>query len=165
MIFQQEKTLQTGTLFKFKTQPIDPNDPFRGKYVVLNYAANVVDLDSKQSWAYGEGVYARIVEGTDGFAKIGSLEKFPPIGDTHYVKVEIANIFGENPLQARINFPFSRFYMEEHKAPKAEALMRELSRDSSKVFYSLVFVHKGKAALEDVMLGDISLKEAVMEIE
>ena len=29
MIMQQETVLKEGTPFKFKTQPIDPNDPFR----------------------------------------------------------------------------------------------------------------------------------------
>ena len=33
MIFQQEDVLKTGTAFKFKTQPVDPSDPFKGKYI------------------------------------------------------------------------------------------------------------------------------------
>ena len=37
MILEQEDILKNGTPYKFKTAPIDPYDPFRGKYVWLGY--------------------------------------------------------------------------------------------------------------------------------
>ena len=47
MIFDKEVILKTGTIYKFKTQPIDPSDPFRGKYVTLNYELNTAEsMDS-----------------------------------------------------------------------------------------------------------------------
>ncbi len=41
MILNRENVLANGTDFKFRTAPIDPNDPFRGKYVNLQYENNV----------------------------------------------------------------------------------------------------------------------------
>jgi len=40
MIFDQEKIIKTGKTYKFFTQPLGPNNSFRGKYVSLNYKIN-----------------------------------------------------------------------------------------------------------------------------
>lgn len=40
MIFEQNQILTEGTAYKFKTRPIDPYDPFRGRYVTLAFEAN-----------------------------------------------------------------------------------------------------------------------------
>ena len=41
MIWGREEVLNTGTEYKFRTAPIDPNDVFRGKYINLNYEARI----------------------------------------------------------------------------------------------------------------------------
>jgi len=161
MIMQQETILEKGTTFKFKTQPIDPNDPFRGKFVVLNFVADRAEATDGTLWFKGEPVFVRIQEDADGFAEIASLEKLEPIDEKHYVKAEIASIWGDNPVQVRIKYPFERFYMEETKAPKAEAMFRDLWRDTTTSVYGLVVINEGKAALEDVLVDGISLRDAV----
>ena len=40
MIWQEEGTIQEGTEFHFKVAPVDPNDPFRGKYISLAFEAD-----------------------------------------------------------------------------------------------------------------------------
>ncbi|MBK6341440.1 MAG: GDYXXLXY domain-containing protein [Flavobacteriales bacterium] len=39
MIAGRERVLSQGEVFKFKTAPIDPRDPFRGEYVRLDFEA------------------------------------------------------------------------------------------------------------------------------
>lgn len=59
MIFEQNQILTEGTAYKFKTRPIDPYDPFRGRYVTLAFDANQdvipvvegADIESEQ-WVY-----------------------------------------------------------------------------------------------------------------
>lgn len=165
MIMQQETILLEGTTFKFKTQPIDPNDPFRGKFVVLNYAADRIAETNGEKWQRGAPVFVRIQEDDDGYAAIASLEKVAPIDEKNYVKAEIAHVWGENPSTVRIKYPFERFYMEETKAPKAEAMFRDLWRDSTTNVYGLVVINEGKAALEDVLVDGVSIREAVMAVE
>ena len=164
MIMQQEHILKEGTPFKFKTQPIDPNDPFRGKFVVLNYKANRFEIADDAQWVRGEPVFVKIQNDDAGFAEISGLEKVEPIDDNHYVKATINRVWGKNPVQVSISYPFERFYMEESKAPKAEAMFRDLWRDSSATVYGLVVVHQGSAALEDVLVDGVSIKEAVLEV-
>jgi len=165
MIMQQETILKEGTAFKFITEPVDPNDPFRGKFVVLNYVADVVEASNGQNWFQGEPVYVLIQNDADGFAEIADIEKVPPVGDVHFIKAEIGTVWGQNPARIQIKYPFERFYMEESKAPKAEAMFRDLWRDSSATVYGLVIVNEGKAALEDVLVDGISIKDAVLDNE
>ncbi len=165
MLMQQEDILQAGTPFKFKTQPIDPNDPFRGKFVVLNYVANRATVPDNQVWSRGESVFVKIKEDTNGFAMIAGLEKIEPIDESNYIKAEIGRVWGKNPTQVRISYPFERFYMEEHKAPKAEAMFRDLWRDSTTNVYGLVVIHQGQTALEDVLVDGVSIKEAIEDSE
>ena len=40
MIWDQEDVLKNGSEYKFKTDPVDPNDPFRGKYITLSFDNN-----------------------------------------------------------------------------------------------------------------------------
>jgi len=35
MIWGRERTLAVGSVYKFRTQPVDPYDAFRGRYVSL----------------------------------------------------------------------------------------------------------------------------------
>jgi len=163
MIMQQEDILKEGTVFKFKTRPVDPNDPFRGKFVILNYEAARNETAEEQHWFRGEPVFVRIATDAQGFAKVHALEKMAPVDDDDYVQAEIDRIWGENPTRIRIKFPFERFYMEETKAPKAEALFRDMRADTSIVIYSLVVINQGKSALEDVLVNGVSIKDAVEE--
>lgn len=163
MIMQQETILKEGTTFKFKTEPIDPNDPFRGKFVVLNYIADRVEVTDGQQWFHGEPVFAKIREGADGFAEVAGLEKVAPINNSNYVKAEIGGVYGENPTIVNLIYPFERFYMEETKAPKAEVMFRDLWRDSTTNVYGLVVINEGRAALEDVLVDGVSIRDAVLE--
>ena len=56
MIFGREAILKAGTAYKFSTEPVDPSDPFKGKYITLNYDVNnIKTLDS--IWLRRQDVY------------------------------------------------------------------------------------------------------------
>ena len=50
MIYNQEDILDTGKLVKFQCEPIDPNDPFRGKYITLNFKENRIKVKNFKNW-------------------------------------------------------------------------------------------------------------------
>ena len=163
MIMQQENILKEGTAFKFKTEPIDPNDPFRGKYIVLNYEANEIEVPQNTDLYTTESVFVKIQNGSDGFAEIAGLEKMAPTANIPYVKaIIISASSNETTKTLRVAYPFERFYMEESKAPKAEALFRDIWRDSTINVYGLVVINEGKAVLQDVMVDGVPIKDAVM---
>lgn len=161
MIWSREKVLSEGTEYKFKTAPIDPNDPFRGKYISLNFEQNTVEVENADDWMMQQKVYAILTTDEEGYAKISSVKKERPEGEEKYVqaKAHFVSFNGSNELS--VEFPFDRFYMEESKAYDAELAYRESQIDSSQVTYALVSVKNGKAVLKDVMIDGVSIKEIV----
>ena len=70
------------------------------------------------------------------------------------------NYFHRDTLSSIVvEYPFNRFYMEEYKAPAAEAAYRDVQTDSSRVAYALVRIKNGKSAIENVFINDIPIQE------
>ncbi len=158
MILNQEEILETGKLFKFKTAPIDPNDPFRGKYITLSFDRTNVPVEVDSIWKYNEKAFAIIAEDSAGFAYPISISKEEPTEEKNYLKVTVSSTYNN---QAFINYPFTRFYMEEYKAPEAETTYRQAQRDTTTVAYALVAVKSGEAVLKDVLIDHVPIREVV----
>lgn len=161
MIFDQENVLKTGTEYKFLTRPIDPNDPFRGKYITLSYKNNTYQIREENDWMSREEVYVVLTNDKDGFAKIKSVSKEEPPATLDFIKAKIRYINSKNKMV--IDFPFDRYYMEESKALEAEKAYNESQRDTSQITYALVNVRAGQSVLKDVQINGISIKEIVKE--
>ncbi len=161
MIWSREKVLSEGTEYKFKTAPIDPNDPFRGKYISLNFEQNTIEVENADDWIMEQEVYAILTKDEDGYAKISSVEKERPDGEEEYVQAKAFFVSFNDSNKLSLEFPFDRFYMEESKAYDAELVYRESQIDSSQVTYALVSIKNGEAVLKDVMIDGVSIKEIV----
>lgn len=84
--FSSEDILANGKLYKFRLEGRDPFDPFRGKYLRLNYAFNELPIDEEVK--AGEEVYASIEVDNEGFAFLSKAYKKPPFkGD--YLKAKV----------------------------------------------------------------------------
>ena len=153
MVFDQELILATGEAYKFKTQPIDPNDPFRGKYITLNYEINRYE-ENTQVWDIHEDVYVYLKNDSLGFAQIDTISKKKIASKTDYV---IANVSWLSSYDSTVHFdfPFERFYMEESKAQPAEDLFSFESEELES--YALIYVKKGKAIIKDVYINNIPI--------
>ncbi|MDN3686991.1 GDYXXLXY domain-containing protein [Cyclobacterium jeungdonense] len=161
MIWNREEILNTGTAYKFKTAPVDPNDPFIGKYITLSYDENTFPVPNKQDWKPGEPIYVSLQTDTYGFAKIASISKIKPSDNNDYIKAKVRFLSGNDSNMLTIDYPFDRFYMEESKAYDAELAYRQFQRDTSNPTYALVSIKNGEAVLKDVMIGGTSIKEMV----
>ncbi len=166
MIFDREKVLSEGYTFKFKTAPIDPSDPFRGKYITLNFAENNFEVTDGETWHNGQTAYVLLAKDTNGFAKIMDVVKELPSESDNCVKAKVNYVatkkdFGKTIQELNFEYPFERFYMEESKAPLAESMYWEVSRDTTKITYASVNIQNGKAVLKDVFIGDVSIRELV----
>jgi uncharacterized membrane-anchored protein len=156
MIFSKEKVLTTGRLYKFNTQPVDPNDPFRGKYITLRYRLNSAKtMDT--TWQRKEAVYIYLKEDSLGFAIADTVSKMPLNISQDYV-VGTVNWYRKNQQNISFDLPFDRFYMNEYKAKPAEDAYREAQRDSlPDNTYALVAIKEGKVVLKDVMINEVSI--------
>ena len=161
MIWDKERVLELGKEFKFETAPIDPTDPFRGKYIVLQYKENRVAIDSESDWKEGQSVYVHLITDRNGFAKIESFSKEKPTDSQDFVKAKVEFISNIQYPTLNVTYPFDRFYMEESKAFEAEQQYIKSQIDSSKITYALVNIRDGEAVLKDVRIDGVSIAEIV----
>jgi uncharacterized membrane-anchored protein len=163
MIFESERVIDEGTLYKFKTQPIDPSDPFRGKYITLSFDANNISTTAALDWQSGEDIYVTFTTDSAGFAKPSAVSRTQPDTDV-YLKTTVSyfNTYGD--YEVFFNLPFDRFYLEESKASQAEQLYWQAQGDSTQVAYGLVRIGKGPAVLTDVMINDKSVVDIINEL-
>ncbi len=164
MIWNQEDILTNGEMYKFECKPIDPYDPFRGKYITLRFEEEDFIMKDHLDIKKGDRIYVALRKDTDGYAKVESISASEP---TELDNIVIANagwrFMREDNLndQVNINFPFNRFYMEESKAKPAEDLVRESTRDSLLSTYAIVMIKDGNAVIKDVMVDGIPIKDLV----
>ena len=158
MILSHERTLAKGQEFKFRTAPVDPYDAFRGRYVALGFDNNQAALAPGVSASVGQTLYATIEVGSDGFARFGVASLSPPKRGAYLkVKAGSANDKGGIGLQ----LPFDRFYMEEAKAPAAEAAYREHNRMGAQDAYVTVRVRDGAGVIEELYVGGTPIGDVV----
>ncbi|KGO84798.1 hypothetical protein Q765_19640 [Flavobacterium rivuli WB 3.3-2 = DSM 21788] len=159
MVYDNEMTVSHGTVYKFKTEPIDPSDPFRGKYVSLNFEENILRVKDTV-WQSNEQVYALLSINAAGFAKITAITKTRPQTGNDYIVVK-TNYYFDGSLH--INLPFDRFYMEEGKAQEAEDSYRDYSRqENTKPAYALVAVKEGNVVVTDVIVDGQPIRNYVL---
>lgn len=156
LIYNNERALVLGEKFNFKVLPIDPYDPFRGKYIVLNFEdLSLADTLLSEN-NIGDKVFAVVETNAKGFAKIAAIYPEEPSFTNNYFTTRIIGYRGE---KFSIELPFNKFFMEESKAGPAEEFAREAAADSAKLIYAEVYIFKGNAVLSDVKIDNVSLKE------
>ncbi|APZ47000.1 hypothetical protein BW723_12210 [Polaribacter reichenbachii] len=161
MIYDQENTLKNGKALKFLTEPIDPNDPFRGKYINLNY--NINSFKTKDTiWERKQDIYIYLNDSL-GYATLKTVSKTKLEIDNNYVKTKVS-WYNKYNNKLQFNLPFDRFYMEESKAKPAEDLVRINNRRDSletNTTFALVYLDNDKFVLDNVFINDVSIKDLV----
>ncbi len=160
MIYDSQQVLNKGVPLKFKCAPVDPNDPFRGKYITLDFDIRQFTVDSSHHFEQGAEVFATLKNDSGGFAVIADLRQQTPQGNEPFLKLPINYMSNMNKTtELYFTIPFSRFYMQEYKAPVAETLYQQGVADTSGNTYALVYVYKGNARIRDVFVRDTSVLE------
>jgi uncharacterized membrane-anchored protein len=156
MIWRQEQTLRTGHVFKFQTEPVDPIDAFRGRYVALRFRSERIPLNCFAEAQSHDRLYAQLAANPEGWAEIARLSR-TPTPDSFAVTVQwVAD------QEIHLTFPFDRYYLEEKQAPRAEEAYRANNRRNDKnqhSTYVTVRVLNGHAALENLYLDDLSIHD------
>lgn len=161
MLVSSELTLAYGKDYKFKTMPVDPNDPFRGKYVQLRFDNSLTNYSNNLYGSENNTAFVTLAEDSLGYAKIKSIDFYKP-ATPNYIKVDFA--FSYDSSSVIIEYPFDRFYMEESKAYPAEVAYRQAARNGS-VTYALVTVKSGVGVLKDVLINDRPIAEVAAEVD
>jgi len=157
MIIQHEEVLRAGTVFKFRTMPVDPYDAFRGRYVSLRIEQTALPVLSGAPWKNGQKVFAMIETDATGFSKLGELRATRPESQP-YLTVRVSNIAGPT---ADVQVPLDRYYMEESLAPAAEKAYREHARPSERNAYITVRIRDGLGVIENLWVDGVPIQEFV----
>lgn len=168
MVLEHQRTVAEGSIWKFQTAPVDPGDPFRGRYVRLRFAVEreaVPMADNGVIYiAPDTRMYAELETGADGFAHLKRLQQQrPERGD--YLDVfttrmrETEPKKGEHlPPAAYVRLPFDRWYLPEERAPQVEADYARASRGAQANTYAEARVRAGHAALTALVLDGAAVR-------
>jgi len=166
MILKHERVLRTGELYRFKTRPIDPADPFQGRYIWLGFEDDYISgvTENEPAPEYNERVFVTLGTDPEGFCQLtnwsrtqpetGAFLKLKSNGSGYRWDSEVKeNVY----LGLRFKLPFTHFYMDETKAPRAEKLVREGTRTTN--CWASVRVLNGAALIEDVYVEGTPIRE------
>ncbi len=138
MIWQRENVLQNGILLKFKTAPVDPVDPFKGRYVKLRYADELVFYETRQNLKPNEKVYVYLKSDNDGFAHLDTVSQ-GLLPDRHLYVNAYVNYVMKYEGKIALYYPFDRYYMNEFKTRTTEKQLTMNTRST----YALIKIKNG----------------------
>ena len=147
MIAHREYILRYGKEIRMRIAPVDPVDPFSGRYLILSFTDNtcVMPLEKTKQFTNNNKVYAQITVSPDGFAVINSITKEPSSEGLYiaatidYInsnpKIDIQNTATaqkiaetKEPVIIHISFPFNRYYLNETTASSVEEKFRTVNQ-------------------------------------
>jgi uncharacterized membrane-anchored protein len=150
LVWKREHTLREGSVWKFRTAPVDPVDAFRGRYVALQFDAETQEISPPADARYRQTVYVTLRQNADGFAEIDRVS----------VDMPATNDFFEAQLTGKtVDLPFDKYWVTERDAPAAETAYRALSRRDRQNAFVTVRILRGDAALEQLYLDGQPLGE------
>jgi len=178
IVWKYESTLRHGTLYKFRTAPVDPVDAFRGRYVTLAFADTALGDFKYKEYGGADFIYVRLGVDATGFAVPVEVSRTPLTGDD-VVTATYTTRWRRDLGEMHINYPFNRYYLPEDIAPEAEKLYEEATRRVDDVSaqgynavaaareaqrmpaYVTVRVRNGVGVLEELYLNGVPVREAV----
>ncbi len=164
MIYDSELIMDEGAVYKFKTAPIDPSDPFRGKYITLNFEQNFATFTDSLEWSTGQEIFVTFAIDSAGYAITESVFHDQPQSKSYLrTKVEYVNYY-DDEYKVWFRLPFDRLYLEESKASQAEQVYWQAQRDSAQIAYALVSIGDGQAVLKEVIINDKPIQDIINEL-
>ena len=163
-IFRKQKVLKDGKTYHFKARPLDPEHPFKGRYLIMSFDEENFRIDSSLKFDYGAKAYALIETGPDNMANLYSLSLNRPEPGTDYLEVEVqyVNYLDDAPI-ANLKFPFREYYLKESNATKAEAIYFRSASDTNSVTSAVVKIHNGESVLTGIKIGAKDLQNLLSE--
>ncbi|MFV2072637.1 MAG: GDYXXLXY domain-containing protein, partial [Thermoanaerobaculales bacterium] len=156
-IIRSELALRYGEVVRFRVQPVDPVDAFRGRYVALRFGINRAVVPDglvvpREGW-----VFVPLVENDEGFAELGVVSLARPATGP-YLRLRSGPEFtdDENRRVVSVTLPFGRLYMDEELAPETERAMWRRGRREA---FVTVFVRDGFGVMEELFVEDLPVRE------
>lgn len=156
LMLNSERVLEDGYRHKIKLEAYDPFDPFRGKYLRINYDNNV----SSEKMEKGDNIYITLKKDSTGFSVFDQGTSTAPETDD-YFKSKVLSSYGGNTRFKTDNI--SKYFINEDKAKKAEDIMFDYQRNHPDSIYVAIRVLDGEIRLEDIFIEETPLLEFIEE--
>mgnify|MGYP002631406040 CR=1 FL=1 len=178
-IYDQEQIRSHGQEFRFRAEPVDPYDAFRGRYVRIGFSDNTAPYYNEKKPERDQLLYAHIQTDENNLSSIKEVTIGPPANNAPYLRVkynwlqrkEMGNIISpENKSEeeftplAHFAFPMNRFYMEESIAPAAEKAYRDARRNTGHETTVTIRILNGKAVLTGLYIDDQPIADYVRSL-
>lgn len=147
-IIKFEFPSETPSEYIFRVGAVDPYDPFRGRYVVINAMPTSVKLPTPK-YAPEDLKFAVLGKDKDGFGTVVDLTDSPVEGKD-CVKLDKQPYGG--PASYSFSLPFDKFFMNEKLAPEAEKIIRELSGRNGACTIKVRIYKDGSFSITDLLV-------------
>ena len=164
-IYQSDKVLKEGEVFRFKVRPVDPYDPFRGAYVTLNFDLSSVTVPYHAELKDREEVFFLLGKDEEGYVEIKDAVGEKPLEGAYLQsKLKYGYPYSEDEtVILRVNFPFNRFFLDQEDAKLAENKIRGLARKNQ--VYLDVSISEGKGVIKELYFGDLPVREYLDQLK
>lgn len=163
-VLKSDYTLHNGTVYKFRLRGYDPYDPFRGKYLRIQFKENIMNVyEESLVMAHKKEVYASFSVDNEGFAVPVAISKSKSEASlkVEIVYLEVDSLSNEQH-KIQIYYPFDKVWMNQEECPVAERIINNALNKNQNV-YALVSIKNGDGVLIDVEVDGISIKTLVKE--
>jgi len=156
-IILSEIALRHGDVYRFRLQPVDPVDAFRGRYIALRFAEDRAPVADEVPHLSQEKVYVPLVVDDEGFATFGSARlKAPEMGDYLYLRSGVDFMDEDGERRLSLALPFRRYYMTEELAKEVDTAMW---RRGIRPAWVTVRIHNGTGVIEDLYIDGRPVRE------
>ena len=156
-IIRSEIALRIGEVYRFKLQPVDPVDAFRGRYVALRFADETAPVREGLPHLPQQRVFVPLEIDDEGFAVFGPADLTRPVAGA-YLRllsgVDHSDEDGNRVLSLAL--PFGRYYMTEELAKEVD---RSLWRRGRRAAWVTVRIHNGTGVIEDLYIDGRPVRE------
>jgi hypothetical protein len=162
-VWRQERVIARGVPVRIRCTAPDPYDPLRGRYLAIRpeeTEAPAPVLPPRRTVP----VWATLIVGADGLARIGSLSLEPVRGPTviRLVARQAWESDGRESTRAVVDWPFDRFYLSERLAPAADELVADRLREGEQPVAEFRLLD-GRGVLTDLLLDGVSIRDLVTQ--
>lgn len=156
-IIRSELALRSGEVFRFKLQPVDPVDAFRGRYVALRFAVEKAPVAEGVPPLHQQEIFVPLVVDADGFAAFGPADLQPPAsGAFLLLRSGFDHLDDNGDRVVSLILPFQRYYMTEELAKEVD---RSLWRRGRRPAWVTVRIRNGAGVIEDLFIDGMPVRE------
>ncbi len=166
-IIDSEKTAAQGTFIKIPCMQVDPIDPFRGTYLQIHPQPAQFEFEDSVMYLAGDEIWVHYACLENNVCTFQFVSKNQTSSDhLQAILCKVTYVYRSHQDSSNlpgkfigtIQYPFTRYYVQENAAIKLTEQYNAALRDTSLKVYAGLYVLGGKVHLEGLWVGDQKLE-------